>query len=100
MPTTSVLRLISPLTRSSRLVELSHHAFHNAITHFGAHDVTDLAGLYFEPGATATYQNATHHLTVHSGPVTDAFTLISPHGTHFQAASDHHGGTDVFLVFA
>jgi hypothetical protein len=40
---------------------------------------------------------------VHSGGVTDVFTLVSPHGTHFEAVSDHHGnhgGTDVFLVFA
>jgi len=30
----------------------------------------------------------------------DKLTLVSPHGTHFEAASDHHGSTDVFLFFA
>jgi autotransporter-associated beta strand protein len=79
---------------------LSHHVFHNAIHHFGHHDVLDLCGLDFQPGAAATYDAATHHLTVHSGGVTDALRLLSPHATHFEAASDGHGGTEVFLVFA
>jgi hypothetical protein len=72
----------------------------NDINFFGNHDFIDLAGLHFHLGATATYHKASHHLTIHSGRVTDTLTLRSPHGTHFEAASDHHGGTDVFLVFA
>jgi hypothetical protein len=31
---------------------------------------------------------------------TRTLTLPSPHGTHFTATSDGHGGTDVFLLFA
>jgi hypothetical protein len=34
---------------------------------------------------------------VHSGHFTDTFTLLSPHGTHFTAANDGHGGTMVTL---
>jgi hypothetical protein len=37
----------------------------------------------------ATYHNARHHLTVHSG-MTDTLTLLSPHGTHFAVANDGH----------
>jgi hypothetical protein len=48
----------------------------------------------------AKYHPATDVLTVHSGHITDTLTLLLPHGTHFATASDHHGGTDVFLVFA
>jgi autotransporter-associated beta strand protein len=79
---------------------LSAHHFDNTIDFFGKHDFFDLTGLHFHTGATATYHKANHRLTVHSGSVTDTLTLLSPHGTHFAAASDHHGGTDVFLVFA
>ena len=79
---------------------LSSRHFGNPIDLFGKHDVLDLTGLHFHAGATATYHKASHHLTVHSGPVTDTLTLLSPLGTHFAAASDHHGGTDVFLVLA
>jgi hypothetical protein len=76
------------------------HVFANPIDFFSKHDVLDLAGLRFHAGATATYHKANHHLAIHSGGVTDTLTLLSPHGTHFATASDHHGGTDVFLVFA
>jgi autotransporter-associated beta strand protein len=79
---------------------LSAHHFGNPIDNFAKHDFLDLTGLHFHAGATATYHKANHHLTVHSGGVTDVLTLLSPHGTHFATASDHHGGTDVFLVFA
>jgi autotransporter-associated beta strand protein len=80
---------------------LSGHVFAtNNIDFFAKHDVLDLTGLHFHAGATATYHKASHHLTVHSGRVTDTLTLLAPHGTHFATASDHHGGTDVFLVFA
>jgi autotransporter-associated beta strand protein len=74
------------------------HVFGNEIDFFGKHDVIDLSGLHFQPGAFATF----HHeqLKVRSDGVTDKLTLVSPHGTHFEAASDHHGGTDVFLFFA
>jgi autotransporter-associated beta strand protein len=77
---------------------LSVHVFgSNNIDFFGKHDFLDLTGLKFDPDATATYQKASHHLTVHSGHVTDTLTLLSPHGTHFTTASDGHGGTKVTL---
>ena len=79
---------------------LSAHHFGNSTDNFGKHDFVDLTGLRFHAGATATYHKANHNLTVHSGSATDTLTLLSPHGTHFAAASDHHGGTDVFLFFA
>jgi autotransporter-associated beta strand protein len=79
---------------------LSAHHLANAIDNFGKHDFLDLTGLHFHTGAMATYHKATHRLTVDSGGVSDTLTLLSPHGTHFGVASDHHGGTDVFLMFA
>ena len=79
---------------------LSAHHFTNPIDMFAEHDVLDLTGLHFHAGATAIYHKASHHLTVHSGHVTDTLTLLAPQSTHFAAASDHHGGTDVFLIFA
>jgi autotransporter-associated beta strand protein len=78
----------------------SSHHFSNPIDSFGKHDILDLTGLHFHPGATATYHKANHHLTIDSGGVTDTLRLFSPHGTHFEASSDGHGGTDVFLLFA
>lgn len=78
---------------------LSGHSFGNPIDFFGTHDTIDLAGLHFDARATATYDKATHHLTVRSDSVTDTLTLNSPHGTHFHAVSDGHGGTDI-LIFA
>ena len=74
---------------------LSGHVFGNEIDFFGKHDVLDLTGLKFHPGATATFHH--EHLKVRSGGVTDVFTLLSPHGTHFKAANDGHGGTKVTL---
>jgi hypothetical protein len=56
-----------------------------------------VSGLKFHAGATAKYQAATDVLTVHSGHVADALTLLSPHGTHFAVASDGHRGTEVTL---
>jgi autotransporter-associated beta strand protein len=80
---------------------LTGHVFStNKIGFFGRHDFLDLAGLRFHSGATAKYHPATEVLAVHSGHATDKLTLVSPHGTHFEAASDHNGGTDVFLLFA
>jgi autotransporter-associated beta strand protein len=76
---------------------LSGHALGNPIDFFAKHDVLDLSGLHFHVGATATYHKATHHLTVHSGSVTDTLTLLSPHGTSFAVANDGHGGTKVTL---
>jgi phage baseplate assembly protein gpV len=67
---------------------------------FGRHDTVDLRGLKFHPGAKATYDHGTGQLAVHSGLVTETLTFVSPAGMHFHVASDHHGGTDVFLVFA
>jgi hypothetical protein len=37
---------------------------------------------------------------VRSGGFTDTFMLLSPQAPHFAAASDHHGGTELVLVFA
>jgi autotransporter-associated beta strand protein len=80
---------------------LSGHVFAtNKIDNFGKHDFLDLPGLHFHAGATAKYHPATEVLAVRSGHGTDKLTLVSPHGTHFEAASDHHGGTEVFLVLA
>jgi hypothetical protein len=79
---------------------LPGHHFGTAIDAFAKHDILDLAGLKFHAGATATYHRGNHHLTVHSGTVTDTLTLNSPHGAHFAVASDGHGGTDVLLFHA
>jgi autotransporter-associated beta strand protein len=79
---------------------LSGHVFANPIDGFAKHDVLDLSGLHFHAGATATYHKGSHHLTVHSGHLTDTLTLNSPHGMHFDAVNDGHGGTAVFLIFA
>ena len=78
----------------------SSDVFSNTIDSFGRHDILDLHGLHFRVGATAAYDNAIQQLSVHSGSVTDVLFMNSPHGTHFSVASDHHGGTDVFLLFA
>ena len=61
---------------------------------------SDLTGLHFHAGATATYHTATDRLTIHSGHATDRLTLVSPLGHHFGTATDGHGGTDVFLRHA
>jgi autotransporter-associated beta strand protein len=90
----------SQATLQIRNAALSNHIFNNPIDAFGDHDTLELIGLHFHAGAKATYHKVTHDLTVHSEGVTDTLTLLSPHGTHFEAASDGHGGTDVFLVFA
>jgi autotransporter-associated beta strand protein len=68
---------------------LSSHHFTNNIDFFGRHDVLDLTGLHFQPGAFATF----HHedLKVRSGGVTDTLKLVHPHGTHFAVANDGPG---------
>jgi hypothetical protein len=77
---------------------LSGHVFAtNAIDFFGKHDVLDLPGLKFHKLASAHYNVSNDHLRVHSGHVADTLTLVSPHGTHFTAANDGHGGTKVTL---
>jgi autotransporter-associated beta strand protein len=76
---------------------LSGHNFANPIDDFGTHDTIDLAGLAFHTGAKATYVTGTQ-LVVRSGGVTDTLTLNSPHGIHFHAVSDGHGGTDILIV--
>jgi hypothetical protein len=77
---------------------LSGHVFTtNNIDLFGKHTVLDLSGLKFHKGASAKYHPATHILDVHSGGVTDVFTLVSPLGTHFVAAKDGQGGTKLTL---
>jgi len=77
---------------------LSGHHFANSIDAFGKDDVLDLRGLRFHASATARYHKATHHLTVHSGSITDTLTLLSPHGTSFDVVSDGHGGAKVTLA--
>jgi autotransporter-associated beta strand protein len=76
---------------------LSGHVFGTPIALFAKSDVLDLSGLKFHAGARAKYHPATDVLTVHSGHVTDALTLLSPHGNHFTTANDGHGGTMVTL---
>ena len=76
---------------------LSGHSFANPIDFFAKRDALDLTGVHFHAGARATYHKATHLLTVHSGSVTDTFTLLFPKGTHFVAARDGHGGTKITL---
>ena len=74
---------------------LPGHVFGNEIDFFGKHDVIDLSGLHFQPGAFATF----HHqrLKVHSGGKADTLKLLSPHGTHFTVANDGRGGSKVTL---
>jgi hypothetical protein len=76
---------------------LSGHVFGNPIDFFAKSDAFDFTGLKFHPGAKAKYDAATDALTVRSGHFSDTFTLLSPHGTHFTAANDGHGGTMVTL---
>jgi autotransporter-associated beta strand protein len=77
---------------------LSGHVFGSPIVSFANHEVIDLKGLKFHAGASATYQPASHRLTVHSGHVTDTLLLLSPAGTHFHVARDPHGGSKVTLA--
>jgi autotransporter-associated beta strand protein len=80
---------------------LSHgHHFANVIHGFGNLDIIDLSGMPFTPDATATFDLATHRLTVHSNGGADTLTLAGPHGTNFTALSDGHGGTEVMLLHA
>jgi hypothetical protein len=72
---------------------LATHHFGNTIAAFGVGDVIDLTGLAFKMGATASYNAATHVLSVTSGAVTDTLTLASPAGTLFAAFRDQSGGT-------
>ena len=79
---------------------LPGHVFTNVIDFFGKHDVLDLTGLKFHPGAKATYDQTSHNLTVHSGSVTDTLTVfpgLGMHFTPFKAANDGRGGTKVTL---
>jgi autotransporter-associated beta strand protein len=76
---------------------LSGHVFDDPIFFFAKNDVFDFSGLKFHAGAKAKYHPATDVLTVHSGHFTNMLTLLSPHGAHFIAANDGHGGTKVTL---
>jgi autotransporter-associated beta strand protein len=78
---------------------LSAHVFANTLDGFGFNDIVDLPGLAFKTDASAVY-HANHHLTVHSGAVTDTLTLLMPAGTSFRALNDGHGGTEVLLIHA
>ena len=80
---------------------MSGRVFGNPIGfELGIKSIIDLAGLKFHPGATAKYHPAGHHLTVHSGHVTDTLILEPSFlvGAHFHASSDRHGGTKVTVV--
>ena len=77
---------------------LSNHAFSNHIKSFGSGDAIDLTGLDFHNGATATYNAATHTLTVVSGAITDTLKLFSPQTTHFQVTNDGHGHAEIMLA--
>jgi autotransporter-associated beta strand protein len=72
--------------------------FATAISLFRHGDAIDLTGLRFHHGATATYDSATHDLSVSSGGSTYGLDLPSPQGTHFVVAGDGHGGTLVTLA--
>jgi autotransporter-associated beta strand protein len=78
---------------------LSAHVFANALDGFGFNDIIDLPRLAFKTGASAVY-HANHHLTIHSGTVTDTLTLLTPAGTSFSALNDGYGGTEVLLIHA
>jgi autotransporter-associated beta strand protein len=80
---------------------LSSHHFGNPIDFFGTFskaDILDLTGLKFRSGAAATYHKTTHHLSVHSGKVTDTLTLFDLSRTDFIVSNDGHGGTKVTLA--
>ncbi len=75
-------------------------SFSNTIRKFGTGDTLDLSGLAFSGDATATYNAATHKLSVTSGGVTKLLTLFNPESTTFVVGDDGHGGTQVSLAVA
>jgi autotransporter-associated beta strand protein len=77
---------------------LSAHDFANILVGFGAGQKIDLAGLKFHKHAKATYDDASHILTVKSGHVTDTLHLLGPDPGHFKVTDDGHGGCKIVLV--
>jgi autotransporter-associated beta strand protein len=71
--------------------------FSNAISSFGTGDAIDLRGLSFAAGATASYDQSSHVLTVTSGGLSKTLTVNSPDVPLFKATSDGAGGTQVTL---
>jgi autotransporter-associated beta strand protein len=77
---------------------LSAHDFANILVGFGAGQKIDLAGLKFHKHAKATYDEASHILTVKSGHVTDTLHLLGPDAGHFKVTDDGHGGCKIVIV--
>jgi autotransporter-associated beta strand protein len=69
----------------------------NTIASFGAGDVIDLRGLAFTSGATASYDGASHVLTVTSGGVSKTLVIDNPGLSLFKATGDGFGGTQISL---
>ena len=98
---TGFVQCTQPATVKIENQAMSGRVFANPIGfELGIKSIIDLAGLKFHPGATAKYHPAGHHLTVHSGHVTDTLILEPSFlvGAHFHASSDRHGGTKVTVV--
>jgi len=77
---------------------LAGSQFSNTITAFGAGDVIDLRGLAFVSGATTSYNEASHVLTVTSGGISKALVINNPDNIAFKATGDGAGGTQVTLA--
>ena len=77
---------------------LSNHNFANSIVNFSAGELLDLSGLTFAQGATASYNQTTHVLSVTSNGVTDTLTLTTPGAGTFRSISDGHAGTEIELI--
>ena len=72
--------------------------FGNPIQGIGVGDIIDLPGLTFAKTAKVSYSPNTDQLAVTSGGVTDALTVVAPHGATFAISSDGSHGTDITLV--
>ena len=69
--------------------------FSNVLRDFDHYDALDLRGLAWTASATATYDAASHLLSVNSGGRTENFTLSGTVAPQYFAHSDGHGGTVV-----
>jgi len=96
---TGIVLFKAPATLKIENRALSGHVFGNTVG-FEIHAVLDFTGLKFHTGASARYHPGSHHLTIHSGRVTDTLTLyqFSQEGVHLHVSRDAHGGTKVTLV--
>jgi Ca2+-binding RTX toxin-like protein len=79
---------------------LSVNVFGPAIHGFGGGNEIDLPGLPFVPGASATYNNSLHTLSVTNGLATIALNSVSvsASNTNFAVIPDGSGGSDVVLA--